>query len=267
MGFNTGFRFGLISYHILSFTRSIQEDPVRPGLIYLGTENRVYVSFNDGDDWQPFINNLPPAPMYGIVIQEHFNDLVIGTYGRGFWIMDDMTPLQQLTENVVRSTAHLFEPRAAYRFRPISTQFTMFDDQTDGDDPPYGASINYWIGADAQSAEIDIADASGEIVRTLQGTTDQGVNRIWWDLQGEAFQSVRLRTKPLYGNDFQLGEDRTRPFTAGTPAGHRQGLELGSHGCCSPRHPGRRTTHPRPGRAATRPCRPCGTGSRPPRPR
>ena len=77
----------------LSYTRNVREDPVRPGLLYLGTENSLYVSFNDGDEWQPLMNNMPASPMYWIVIQEEFNDLVVGTYGRGIWIMDDITPV------------------------------------------------------------------------------------------------------------------------------------------------------------------------------
>ena len=201
---------------VLSYTRSIHEDPVRPGLLYLGTEASLYVSFDDGANWRSMHTNLPHTPMYGLVVQEHFNDLVVGTYGRGYWILDDITPLQQLTPDVEASAAHLFRPRAAYRFRPISSQYTMFDDQTDGDDPPYGASINYWIGADGEGpAEIEISDARGEVVRTLEGTTDHGVNRVWWDLAGEPSSMPRLRTKPLFAEDIQLGEERTRPFTGG----------------------------------------------------
>jgi len=203
---------------VLSYTRSIHEDPVRPGLLYLGTEASLYVSFDDGEHWQSLHTNLPHTPMYGLVVQEHFDDLVIGTYGRGFWILDDVTPLQQLTEEIQASAAHLFAPRAAYRFQPVSDQYTMFDDQTDGDNPPYGASINYWIGGSADSVRIEISNAAGDVVRTLEGTTEAGLNRVWWDLRGEPFQTVRLRTKPLYGDDIDLGEDRTRPFTAGTPA-------------------------------------------------
>ena len=90
---------------------------MRRGLLYLGTENAIYVSFDDGENWQPLQNNLPHAPVYGIAVQEHFNDLVIATYGRGFWILDDITPLQQLTPQVLASDAHLFPPRPAYRFR------------------------------------------------------------------------------------------------------------------------------------------------------
>ena len=76
---------------MLSYAKVIYEDPVRRGMLYLGTENAIYVSFDDGDTWQPLQNDLPHAPVSGIVVQEHFNDLVISTYGRGFWIMDDIT--------------------------------------------------------------------------------------------------------------------------------------------------------------------------------
>ena len=81
---------------MLSYAHCIREDPVRRGLLYLGTENAIYVSFDDGENWQPLQTNLPHAPVYWITVQEHFNDLVIATYGRGFWILDDITPLQQL---------------------------------------------------------------------------------------------------------------------------------------------------------------------------
>ncbi len=212
---------------VLSYTRSVHEDPVRPGLLYLGTEASVYVSFDDGNRWQKFHTNLPPAPMYGLVVQEHFNDLVVGTYGRGFWILDDVTPLQQLTPEAAASAAHLFAPRPAYRFRPVSEPFTMFDDQSDGENPPYGASINYWLAeATDDSVVVEIADADGEVVRTLRGTRDAGVNRIWWDLTGEPVEEVRLRTKPLYGDDVSLGEQRWRPLPGGPLGGPGAGTIL-----------------------------------------
>ena len=80
---------------MLSYAHCIREDPVRRGLLYLGTENAIYASFDDGESWQPLQTNMPHAPVYWIMVQEHFNDLVLATYGRGFWIMDDITPLQQ----------------------------------------------------------------------------------------------------------------------------------------------------------------------------
>ena len=107
---------GVDNYPV-DYTRYLLEDAVCPGLLYLGTESSLYVSYDDGDSWQRFMPNLPPTPYYGLFIQEHFNDLVIGTYGRGFWILDDLGPVQQLNDEVVASAAHMFEPRDAYRFR------------------------------------------------------------------------------------------------------------------------------------------------------
>ena len=200
-----------ISDSVLSFARSIQEDPVRPGLVYLGTENAVYVSFNDGDQWQPLQMNMPAAPNYGLVVQEHFNDLVVGTYGRGFWILDDLSPLQQLTPEQASSEAHLFEPRPTYRLHNITSPQAMPNDPSDGENPPYGAPINYWLGSDVNGdVSIRIENGRGETVRTLTGTTHEGINRVWWDLRTEPSAQIKLRTKPIYGEWVDLGDERWR---------------------------------------------------------
>jgi hypothetical protein len=193
---------------MLSYTKVIAEDPVRQGLLYLGTENAIYVSFNDGDNWQPLQNNLPQAPVSGIVIQEHFNDLVVGTYGRGFWILDDLAPIQQLTPEVIGSDAFLFEPRPAYRFREITRPSTPYDDPTTGENPEYGASINYWLGSKPESApSITVHDASGRLVRTLEGTNHEGVNRIHWDLQDESDGEIRVFSSPIYAEHLTVGPE------------------------------------------------------------
>jgi photosystem II stability/assembly factor-like uncharacterized protein len=184
---------------MLSYAKVIAEDPVRPGMLYLGTENAIYLSYDHGDQWLPLQNNLPHAPVYGIVVQEHFNDLVIGTYGRGFWILDDLAPLQQLTPEVLSAGSHLFAPRAAYRFRFITAPSTTYDDPTIGDDPPYGASLNYWLAAPAAEApRLTITDSMGRVVRRLTGTNVAGINRVHWDLRDEPGAEVRLRTSPMY---------------------------------------------------------------------
>ena len=193
---------------MLSYTKVIVEDPKRPGLLYVGTENAIYVSFDDGDDWQPLRNNLPAAPVSGIVVQEHFGDLVVGTYGRGFWILDDLAPLQQLTPEVMSSASHLFAPRDAYRFRPITPPSVPYSDPTEGTDPEYGASINYWLAEAADEAPtVEIVDAAGEVVRTLSGTNDAGVNRIHWDLRDEPNGPIRLLTSPMFADHIEVGDD------------------------------------------------------------
>ena len=200
---------------MLSYTKVIAEDPVRPGLLYAGTENAIYVSFNDGDAWQPLQNNLPAAPVSGIVVQEHFNDLVVGTYGRGFWILDDLSPVQQMTPEVMASASHLFASRAAYRFRPITPPSIPYDDPTIGEDPEYGASLNYWLGAEASEAPtIEILDGSGTVVRTLEGPNRAGVSRIHWDLRDEPNDAIRMLTPPMYAEHIDVGEEG-RPAPGG----------------------------------------------------
>jgi photosystem II stability/assembly factor-like uncharacterized protein len=195
----------------LSYARNVREDPVRPGLLYLGTENALYASFDDGESWQSLQANLPPAPMYWIVVQEHFNDLVVGTYGRGFWILDDITPLQQLTPEVESAAVHLFDPRSAYRFQPITSPQTMWEDWSAGENPPYGAAINYWLSSVPEDdVKVVITGASGDTIRVLDGKKETGINRVWWDLKGEPSTEIKLRTKPLHADWVELGDERWR---------------------------------------------------------
>jgi len=190
----------------LSYVHWIKQDPVRRGLLYAGTENALYVSFDDGDHWLPLQANLPHAPVYGIALQEQFNDLVVATYGRGFWILDDVTPLQQLTSEVTARPAHLFAPRPAYRFRTAESPFAPFYDPVAGQNPAYGASLNYWLAAQSSdSVGIRILDAGGREVRTLKGPAHPGINRITWDLRFERSKEVRLRTSPLYAPEIKVG--------------------------------------------------------------
>lgn len=183
----------------LSYVHVVREDPVRRGLLYAGTENGVYVSFNDGTSWQPLQNNLPHAPVYWIEVQPRFNDLVIATYGRGFWILDDVTPLRTLAAEVTAREAHLFAPRDAWRFLPVESPFFDFDDPVMGTNPTYGASLHYWLKADTKdSVRLSIADASGKVVRTLASMGKAGVNRLHWDLRNEPTAQARLRAVNPY---------------------------------------------------------------------
>lgn len=192
----------------LSYAHWIKEDPVRRGLLYLGTENALYVSMDDGESWQSFQNNLPHAPVYGVTVQEHFNDLVLATYGRGFWIMDDLTPLQQLTAEVQAKDAHLFKPRFAYRFLQKAGFDTPGGDPVVGQNPPYGATINYWLKAQASADPVvTILDSQGKTVRTIRGSRNPGINRIRWDLRYEPIPEPRIRVAPLYAPEFPIPAD------------------------------------------------------------
>ena len=200
---------------MLSYAKIIIEDPVRRGLLYVGTENAIYVSFDAGEQWMPLQMDLPHAPVSGIIVQEHFNDLVISTYGRGFFILDDIGPLQQLTPEVLASASHLFVPRAAYRFRTITAPSSTYDDPTTGEDPEYGASLNYFLKAPAAKAPtLAILDAQGRTVRTLTGTNRAGINRVSWDLRDTPGAETRLLTSPMYAPHITVGpEGRVAPGT------------------------------------------------------
>ncbi len=227
-----------IPHSMLSYAHSIREDPVRKGLLYLGTENALYVSFDDGKNWQPLQTNLPHAPVYWIAVQERFHDLVLATYGRGFWILDDLTPLQQLTPEGLASNAYLFAPRDAYRFRTVAQPAAVFYDPTAGQNPPYGASLNFYLKSqlsEKERARITISDSAGKVVREFtcnpprpEGAparavpagpgaapppceTKPGINRIWWDLRCEPSTQIRLRTSPLYAPEVTVGPEGWRP--------------------------------------------------------
>ncbi len=149
-----------------SYVRAVREDTVRKGLLYAGTETGVFISFDDGNHWQPLQLNLPVSPVHDLII--HGDDLIAGTHGRSIWILDDITPLRQMNAQVASSSAWLFAPQTAYRSRFGSTdQSTPIPpDEPAGPNPTAGAVINYYLQApSSQPVELEIEDAQGQIVR------------------------------------------------------------------------------------------------------
>jgi len=147
------------------FVNAVREDPVRQGLLYAGTETGVFVSFNDGDEWQPLQLNLPDCSVRDLVI--HDDDLVIATHGRSFWILDDVTPLRQLSAQVANAEAVLFRPETAYRVRPSSFEGTpMPADTAQAENPPEGAVIDYYLkSAPSGVVTLEVWDSAGKLVR------------------------------------------------------------------------------------------------------
>jgi photosystem II stability/assembly factor-like uncharacterized protein len=143
----------------------VREDPVRPGLLFAGTEQTVYVSFDDGDNWQSLRLNHPPTSVRDLIIKD--DDLATGTHGRGFWILDDITPLRQVDTEVVAAEAHLFAPQQAWRFRWNKyTDTPPPPEEPAGENPPDGAIINYWLREDARGpVTLEIFDGAGTLVR------------------------------------------------------------------------------------------------------
>ena len=148
-----------------SYVNVVREDPEKRGLLYAGTETGVFVSFDDGDHWQPLAGNLPNCSVRDISIRN--GDLVIATHGRSFWVLDDIAPLRQLTATVAASAAWFFAPREAIRLHPAGFQGTPFPkDEPAGENPPNGAILDYYLkAASTTPVAIEIVDTKGETVR------------------------------------------------------------------------------------------------------
>jgi len=172
------------------FVRVVREDPARRGLLFAGTEFGVYMSLDDGAAWQPLQLNLPVVPIHDLTLKDH--DLVAATHGRAFWILDDLTPLEQLTDDIARGGNHLFTPRDAVRFQ--APGFTPERALTGvGTNPPNGAIIYAYLkGKPEAEATLEILDARDSLVRRISSRpkegqdtlkVDAGLNRFVWDLR------------------------------------------------------------------------------------
>jgi photosystem II stability/assembly factor-like uncharacterized protein len=167
----------------LAYARVIAENPNRKGMLFVGTGNAFYYSMDDGATWKQLQDGLPAAPVSWIVVQKQYHDVVVSTYGRGIYILGDITPLEQgVMEPAFSEAAHLVAPRAAFR------------DLRGG-----RAQVSYVLKAAPKSPiEAEVWDAKGALVRKLApiATAHAGLNRLNWDMHYEAPRTVALRTTP-----------------------------------------------------------------------
>jgi photosystem II stability/assembly factor-like uncharacterized protein len=147
------------------YQQTVKEDPERKGLLFAGTELAVFVSFDDGDHWQTLQLNLPPCSVRDLVV--HGNDLIVATHGRGFWVLDDITPLRQINADIAKANEYLFEPADAINLAPGSEYGTPKPrDEPLAENPPYGAIIYYYLKSSVTGPiTLEILDAGGETVR------------------------------------------------------------------------------------------------------
>jgi len=189
-----------------AIARVVREDPVRKGLIYAGTETGVYISFDSGDRWQPLQFNLPTTSVRDLNV--HGDDLVAATYGRGLWILDDLSPLRQINAAAISDSAYLFKPATALRVRWDNDPDTPLSaDLPAGENPPEGATIYYYLKSSSPKViTLQVRDEHGTIIRSFLNkpslpdktpknvpdywfappevlTTKAGLNRVAWDLQ------------------------------------------------------------------------------------
>jgi photosystem II stability/assembly factor-like uncharacterized protein len=166
---------------------TVREDPVRKGLLYAGTENGVWVSFDDGGNWQSLQLNLPHTSMRDLLVQK--DDLIVGTHGRGFWILDDIAPLRELGR-LSANDVHLFTPATAYRIqRDTNTDTPLPPDEPAAPNPPNGAEIDYYLPHSASGPVIlEILDAQGRLVRKFSSSDKPPVSE----------EELRKQLIPLY---------------------------------------------------------------------
>ena len=148
---------------------TVREDPERKGLLFAGTETGIWISWDDGDHWQSLQLNLPATSMRDLVV--HGDDVVVGTHGRSFWILDDVTPLRQISAEAAQAPAHLFRPQVAYRMRrSTNTDTPLPPEEPAGQNPPDGAVIDYLLKAESGPVALEIYDSLGKLVRRYAST-------------------------------------------------------------------------------------------------
>ncbi len=214
------------------FTRVIRADPKRRGLLYAGTESGMYISFDDGANWKSFQLNLPIVPITDLAVKE--NDLIVATQGRSFWVMDDLTVLHQLNEQMATKSYFVYHPRPTYRMPGFS-----FGEAPKGigENPPSGVMVHYYFkdAPDSSAIKLRVLDASGKIIKSYspkakergeQMPAKQGMNRFVWNMRypdAEKFDNLIMWAggtqgpKAVPGNyqaRLVVGKDSTTvPFT------------------------------------------------------
>ncbi len=172
----------------------IREDPKNPNLLYLGTEYSFYVSLNGGREWKRFMNGLPTVRIDDILVHPRDNDLIVGTHGRSIFIMDDITPLQQLSEAVQSVEAYVFDvrPNVQWASDPMMSRGVGGAKNFRGESAPAGASISYYLkSVPAGDIKIVVTDMTGKVVRDLTATKNVGINRVQWNFTATPPQGGR----------------------------------------------------------------------------
>jgi len=191
-----------------SWVNTLRADPQQPGLLFAGTETTVYVSFDNGDHWQPLRQNLPTTSIRDLDLHtdNHQNDLVIGTYGRGFWVLDDITPLRQIAANahaIASSPAYLFAPEDGIRARVNSNWDQPFSIEVPHvPNVPYGVLVDYYLShAPNGPIELQVFDDHGNLIRTMSSTLPAPIS-------GEEFPRYWLASPESRALGTQVGLNR-----------------------------------------------------------
>jgi hypothetical protein len=214
-----------------AYVRAVREDPIRKGLLFAGTELGVFFSLNDGDSWQPLQLNLPVSPVHDLVVKG--TDLVIATHGRSFWILDDISPLRQISADIATQATALFKPADAIRMRANTNHDTPLTPEVPaGENPPTGAVFYYSLKTPAQGeVKLEVLDSAGHVLRTYSSndkpwsppgppafpsywfrptdavSTQPGLHRLVWDMHYEAPKLTTMGNNVEYSMSTAYGQN------------------------------------------------------------
>jgi hypothetical protein len=161
----------------------IREDRKNKNLLFLGTEFGAFVSTTGGKKWDRFMNNLPTVAVHDLMIHPLYNDLIAGTHGRGIWICDDITPLQQMNKETEAAAAFIFDQRVATQWRGISRGGSRGQFLFRGENPPRGAMISYSLGGNVKEAKLTITDWDGKLEKEIDLKNKTSINKVLWTFQ------------------------------------------------------------------------------------
>ncbi len=187
--------------HPLDYVMAVTENPNRRGMLFAGTGRAFYYTLDDGEHWTQFKDGLPAAPVSWIEVARNWHDVVVSTYGRGLFILRDITTLEQSDQAVADADLHLYTPRPAYREARSGS-----------------VDVNYLLKAAAKdSVTLEVLDGSGKVLRTMRAQGRNGLNRFTWDLRYDGPKQVELRTtppdNPRIWDEVRFKDKTTRPIT------------------------------------------------------
>jgi photosystem II stability/assembly factor-like uncharacterized protein len=181
-----------------SVVNVIREHHKNPKLLFIGTERGAYFSIDRGGDWTMFKGNFPMVPVDDIAVHPRENDLIFGTHGRSVWVLDDITPLEQLTPQVLGNTEHLFETRPAQIFNYFNHKGNLGHKVFVAPNPPFGAQVSYYLKEGEKDVKILVKNSAGKVVREIEGKNEAGINRVSWDLRYSAPQMGNMGRMSRY---------------------------------------------------------------------
>jgi photosystem II stability/assembly factor-like uncharacterized protein len=191
----------------------LREHPRNANLLFAGAEFGLFVSFNHGSNWERMKNGLPTVPVDDIAIHPRDNDLILGTHGRSIWIMDDITPLEQMSESMLASDVQLFDMRPGIEWRMANNKGATGHKEYLAANPPYGVIVNYYVKNKLEGrnpVKITVTDKAGNKIRELTGAAEAGINRVNWDLRYDT---------PVRAEPGQAGAAEGGPEAAGEGGG------------------------------------------------